>query len=97
QRADLVVPLQRVANLLDFDLIDTVHRFRTPLRPFAEHELYVDLQYFGDLVQHGELVEAARTTLDFVDPALRFADPVGEHLLGHLPPLPPVRYAASGG
>src|SRR5262249_24812356 len=94
---DLVVALQRGPDLLDLDMVDAVEAVRPSLGLLAEQELDVHLQDVGDLVHHGELVQPAYAALHLVDPALRLAEPVGEHLLRHVPAATPMRDATPYG
>ena len=95
ERAHLVVPLQRGADLLDLDLVDAVLRLRASFDVLAQQQLDVDLQDVGDLVDDGELVEPADPPLHLVDPALGLAQPVREDLLGHLASAAPIGDAAA--
>jgi len=97
ERADLVVPLQSRPDLLDLQLVDAVDAARPALGVLTQQQLHVHLEYVGDLVHHGELVQPAYPALDLVDPALRLAQPIGEHLLRHPAATTPVRDTSADG
>jgi len=88
--AHLVVAFQDSLDLLDVVLRDLAGESgRTWCVP-AQQQLGIDLKDIGNFMDDVP-VDPADTTLDFVDPAPGLAEAVGEHLLCHSPPSPPMR------